>query len=61
LTLLLVVLTPAIPYLPSVATLGFVPLPFNLMAMLLGITGIYVVAAEVTKHWFYRGSGPAWR
>ncbi len=54
LTLLLALITPAIPYLPFVAALGFVPLPLPLLATLIAITVTYVVAAELTKYWFYR-------
>lgn len=53
-TLGLVVLAPAIPYLPFVGSLGFVAIPPSLTATLLAITVFYVLAAEVTKRWFYR-------
>jgi Mg2+-importing ATPase len=53
------VLTPAIPYLPFVSSLGFVPIPLTLTATLLAITGCYVLAAEATKHWFYRAGSSA--
>lgn len=55
-TLGLVVLVPAMPYLPFVGSLGFVPIPPALTAMLLGITACYVLAAEVAKRWFYRST-----
>jgi Mg2+-importing ATPase len=58
-TLGLIVLTPAIPYLPFVSSLGFVPIPLTLTATLLAITGCYVLAAEATKHWFYRAGSSA--
>jgi Mg2+-importing ATPase len=54
LTLLLVVLTPLVPYLPFTSVFGFVPVPWTLTATVLGITALYVVAAEITKRWFYR-------
>lgn len=53
-TLLLVALTLAIPYLPYMDLLGFVPLPAMLVATLVAITVLYVIAAEGTKRWFYR-------
>jgi Mg2+-importing ATPase len=52
----------AVPYLPMAGTFGFVPLPGALVATILAITTLYVVAAEVTKAWFYRHArehGPA--
>jgi Mg2+-importing ATPase len=58
-TLGLIALTPTIPYLPFVGTLGFVPLPLTLTATLLAITGCYVLAAEATKLWFYRAGSAA--
>jgi Mg2+-importing ATPase len=53
-TLLLIALTIAIPYLPGVRIIGFVPLPATLVVALAAITCLYVVAAEITKRWFYR-------
>ena len=57
LTLLLAVLTAAIPYLPFADLAGFVPLPEALVATLLLVTILYAAAAEATKRWFYRASG----
>jgi Mg2+-importing ATPase len=56
LTLVLAVLTPIVPYLPFTSVFGFVPVPWTLTATVLGITALYVVAAEVTKRWFYRST-----
>jgi Mg2+-importing ATPase len=53
-TVLLAALTLAIPYLPFIAVLGFVPLPPALLAALATITMLYVVATEIGKKWFYR-------
>lgn len=53
-TMLLIPFTLAIPYLPYARVLGFVPAPPLLLAALAGITVLYVAAAELTKHWFYR-------
>ena len=54
-TVVLVALTLAIPYTPYVGVFGFVPLPGALLGTVVAITGLYVVATEVTKHRFYRG------
>ncbi|HEY0682222.1 MAG TPA: magnesium-translocating P-type ATPase [Steroidobacter sp.] len=56
-TLILAALTPAIPYLPFVGALGFVPIPIEVLGVLIAITAAYVTAAELTKYWFYR-AGP---
>jgi Mg2+-importing ATPase len=45
-----------IPYLPFSKWLGFVPLPAWLMLTLIGITLAYMVATEITKHYFYAHS-----
>ncbi len=55
-TLILCVITPLIPYVPFASSLGFVPIPATLVALLVAITAAYVVAAEATKHWFYRAN-----
>ena len=55
-TLALAVLTPAIPFLPFAQSLGFVPVPGTLLAIVLAFTALYVLAAEVAKLWFYRAS-----
>jgi Mg2+-importing ATPase len=44
----------SIPYLPHMDALGFAPLPPLLLLALVGVTAAYVLAAEMTKHWFYR-------
>ncbi len=56
-TVVLIVATPAIPYLPFATSLGFVPIPGTLLAIVLTITALYVLAAEGTKRWFYRAAG----
>jgi Mg2+-importing ATPase len=53
-TIALAVLTLAVPFLPFVVVLGFVPLPAGLLAALVAITVLYAGAAELTKRWFYR-------
>jgi Mg2+-importing ATPase len=54
-TMVLVAVTLAIPYLPYVRLLGFVPLPGLLIATLAAITAMYVLSTELLKGWFYRG------
>ena len=53
-TVAVIVLTLAIPFLPFVAILGFVPLPPALLTTLCAITLMYVAATELTQKWFYR-------
>ncbi|HUJ12430.1 MAG TPA: HAD-IC family P-type ATPase, partial [Thermoanaerobaculia bacterium] len=53
-TIVLIVITYAMPYLPFASVLGFVPLPFSLMAAISGITIAYVAATELLKKLFYR-------
>ncbi|MEO8070567.1 MAG: cation transporting ATPase C-terminal domain-containing protein, partial [Acidobacteriota bacterium] len=48
----------AIPYLPFVHLLGFVPLPPAALAAMAGITVAYVAATEMGKLWFYRVRAP---
>jgi Mg2+-importing ATPase len=52
-TCLLAVLAPLIPYLPFAGELGFVPVPWTLLTVIIAITACYVLAAEVLKRWFY--------
>ena len=51
-TLVVGLVTLAIPYLPFGGFLGFTPLPAWLMLALLGITALYVAAAELAKRFF---------
>jgi Mg2+-importing ATPase len=53
----LIGLTAGIPYLPVASVLGFVSLPGTLLATVVAITALYVLATELTKHWFYRQPG----
>jgi len=46
--------TLCVPYLPGAELFGFTPLPITIVAMLLAITGLYVVATELVKARFYR-------
>ena len=52
-TALVLIVTLALPYLPTDRLLGFTPLPPELMALVLAIPGLYVAAAEVAKRVFY--------
>jgi len=54
LTVALLVVTPAIPFLPFVGELGFVPIPGIMILVLVGITAAYVLATEILKRQFYR-------
>jgi Mg2+-importing ATPase len=55
LTLGIMALTFTIPFLPWAGLAGFVALPGPLLVSLVGITALYVAAAELTKARFYRG------
>ena len=43
-----------LPYLPFAGLIGFVPLPWPLLLAILAITGLYILATELAKGWFYR-------
>jgi len=45
--------TLALPYTPAAKLMGFQPLPWGILAAMLGIVALYVVAAEGVKRWFY--------
>ena len=45
----------ALPYLPGVSVLGFVPLPAPILASVILIAGAYVAATELAKVRFFRG------
>jgi Mg2+-importing ATPase len=52
-TLLFIIVTLVLPYLPFISVFGFVPLPAPLMLAMLGLTALYVVATELCKKYFY--------
>jgi len=52
-TLVVIGITLVLPYLPFNSLLGFVPLPAPLMLVLIGLTLLYVVVAELAKKYFY--------
>ena len=53
-TVALIVVAFAIPYLPFMGLFGFAPLPGSLIAMVAGITVLYVAATELVKREFVR-------
>ena len=55
-TLLVAAITLALPYSPLAGLLGFQPLPAIYLAGIAGIILAYLIAAELTKRWFYRGA-----
>jgi Mg2+-importing ATPase len=56
-TSILIPFTLAIPYLPLVSYLEFIPLPVSLLATLCAITVLYVLAAELLKAPLFRWAG----
>jgi Mg2+-importing ATPase len=53
LTIIVIVLTFLLPYLPFAGSLGFAPMPMGVLALVMGITLLYVWAAEIAKARFY--------
>lgn len=53
-TAAVVLLTLLLPYLPIASIFDFVPLPGPVLAAMLAITGLYVLASELTKRIFFR-------
>ena len=49
-----VVLAIVLPFTPLASVLGFAPLPLRFIALLLGLTVIYLALVEMVKRWFYR-------
>ena len=54
---LVALITLALPYSPLAGLLGFTPLPVTTLVLMLAIAGVYFVAAELVKRWFYRRFG----
>ena len=52
-TIVVIGITLVLPYLPFNSLLGFVPLPAPLMLLMIGLTVLYVVVAELAKKYFY--------
>lgn len=57
-TVVVAVLTFLLPYLPTSALFGFVPLPFSMLSLLILITASYMVTAEIVKQRFYQWMMP---
>ncbi|MBI3173805.1 MAG: magnesium-translocating P-type ATPase [Chloroflexi bacterium] len=55
-TLLVAAITLALPYSPLAGLMGFQPLPAIYLVGIAGIILAYLIAAELTKRWFYRGA-----
>ncbi|MCJ7736664.1 MAG: hypothetical protein MUQ10_05030, partial [Anaerolineae bacterium] len=53
-TVLVAVVTLALPYTPIAPRLGLEPLSLPLLAALLSITLLYLVTSEIVKHFFYK-------
>ena len=53
-TLCLIAVALAVPYLPFIRVVGFVPLPGSVLLAIVAITVLYVAATELQKIWFYR-------
>jgi len=52
-TVIFIVVAIVLPYLPFSAVFGFIPLPAPLILTVLGLTGLYVLAVEAAKRFFY--------
>jgi Mg2+-importing ATPase len=52
-TIVVIGITLMLPYLPFNSLFGFVPLPAPLMLLLIGLTVLYVLVAEIAKKYFY--------
>jgi Mg2+-importing ATPase len=53
-TVILIAFALALPYLPLVHLLGFIPVPLPMLAALVAITALYVVVTEVAKPSLFR-------
>lgn len=53
-TLLILVVTLALPFSPVAPVLGFQPLSFSILLMIALIVALYIVTAEIAKRMFYR-------
>ncbi len=52
-TMVFIIITLVIPYLPFISILGFVPLPAPLMLAMIGLTILYMITVEFAKKIFY--------
>jgi Mg2+-importing ATPase len=53
-TLLVVVVTILLPFTPLAELLGFQPLPITILLVIGMIVVLYILAAEITKRFFYK-------
>jgi Mg2+-importing ATPase len=44
----------ALPYTPLGEIFKFVPIPLNVILIIIGLQSVYLVTLEVVKKWFYR-------
>jgi Mg2+-importing ATPase len=51
---LMALLVLILPYNPFAGALELVPLPAGTILILFGIVTLYIIAAEITKHWFFK-------
>ena len=56
-TLIFIIITLVIPYLPFNSLFGFIPLPAPLMLAVIGLTALYVLVTEIAKNYFYSRMG----
>ena len=56
-TLVVMIITVLLPFLPVGILFGFVPLPIPVMMVLIGISVLYVIVSEMIKRIFYRYIG----
>lgn len=54
LTLIVAIVTIALPYTPLASLMEFKPLPWNYLLMMFGIVAVYFASAEFTKRWFFK-------
>jgi Mg2+-importing ATPase len=52
-TLVVILVTLAIPYSPLNNLLSLTPIPFTTLLILLGIAALYITTSEIAKRWFY--------
>ena len=52
-TVVFIVITLVLPYLPFSSVFGFIPLPAPLLLTVIGLTAVYVLATELAKTYFY--------
>ncbi|MNX45920.1 Magnesium-transporting ATPase, P-type 1 [compost metagenome] len=53
-TILVAVLALLLPVMPFAAIMGFSAIPFKFYLAMLAIVAMYIISAELVKHWFYK-------